>query len=98
MGDKMEVIGVLAGLCKISSLQTNQPESLNYTARLGGAINTLLNNSTSIMHFPEKNYYEKAIETGRLYLGAGEFNTAFVKGAAMSLDEVVNYALTLETP
>jgi hypothetical protein len=50
------------------------------------------------MHFPEKNYYEKAIETGRLYLGAGKFNTAFVKGAAMSLDEVVNYALTLETP
>jgi hypothetical protein len=63
---------------------------------LGGAINTLLNNSTSIMHFPEKNYYEKAIETGRLYLGGEDFNNAFAQGAAMSLDEAVNFALSLE--
>ena len=96
MSDREWAAKTLAGLSRISSFKIYNPEALTVTATLGGAITTLITPAVDMLNFVYREYLEKALQAARLNLEAENFNRAFTSGADMSLEEAINFALTLE--
>gem|GEM_PF-5541728 len=105
IGDKAGRVDSLLGLVNlVGSLGKEEKEEASRpvyqlkVVRLCGGVASLLNNMSYILMYPEKDYFETAIQETRIGLGEEAFNSAFAEGQAMRLEEVIDYALHIPLP
>jgi predicted ATPase/transcriptional regulator with XRE-family HTH domain len=102
MRNKLELAHCLVGFTALEvfeSQKSQEPDTspdLNLVkgaASLSGAISALLTSTGTVMFRPFPDLYEQNIAIARANLDEAAFEEAFAEGAAMSMDEVVAYAL-----
>jgi predicted ATPase/transcriptional regulator with XRE-family HTH domain len=67
---------------------------VNRVACLSGAVSALLTSTGSVMFRPFPELYEQSLVFTRANLEAAVFDATFTEGQAMSMEEIVAYALT----
>ena len=87
---KLGIAGYLAGLAGAAGLAREYPRA----ARLIGATRALLAALGASLTTPDRNSYESTMETTRAVLGDATYAQLVEEGAAMTLEQIVDYALT----
>ena len=88
-GDKEGVATVLSGLAWIAGRRNN----FQRATCLSGASVAILESMGTAMHDLDRKEYEHTVRQAQLSLGKDKFAAAWDRGQAMSLDEVIKYAL-----
>jgi predicted ATPase/transcriptional regulator with XRE-family HTH domain/Tfp pilus assembly protein PilF len=94
VGDKQGIAECLVGLAGVARMH-QQPER---SARLLGATQALLNAIDGCLETTERALYEHNVTAVETVLGKEQFDAAWAIGRAMTLDEVVTYALATAQP
>ena len=87
---KLGIAGYLAGLAGAAGLAREYPRA----ARLIGATRALLATLGASLTTPDRSRYESTIETTRAALGDATYSQLVEEGAVMTLEQIVDYALT----
>ncbi|HET7265244.1 MAG TPA: tetratricopeptide repeat protein [bacterium] len=86
---KLGIAGYLAGLAGAAGLAREHPRA----ARLIGATRTLLRALGASLTTPDRSQYESTLEATRAALGDEMISQLIEEGAAMTLEQAVDYAL-----